>query len=704
MLSNIESRRRDHEELLESASAQANKGRVRAAKSLTKAEVAEQKITSFATQILEITNGLKEYRALYKDQAVMNGFKENAHLNRPALAKMQGRFNSLKSRVEKLKYQDPRVKALFNKMIRVGIDDKSKTGGLYFIQNDVIALIGGKNIIDSGPFLKHGTICVKDSAMPDPRPNNLVSETELKQMKQLRNVLFNPKAGVLKIEGSLAFVSKTKRQLEKMLTYEAGRQILKELCEHKKELTIRSGSRNEACYLSNEVFLTHKGVTLIGYENGLNATIPSPPWIILGHELVHMLHHYSNEFLVNREMVTPDEYLWTDGEEYKTIGDPKNPINPISENGLREKSIHPLRIYHRGGFKSGPLEVKIEKCFEGNITGDLVEILRSDQLTHNEMEEMIGECFKKWRPEIVLELLKYPLSKEIIKKNLLLFFTAAKANGDEICVEKMISEFGQECDFYQGDQEFELFAKMMNPSNRLFGFWYDSSSGEKDFKLSKHQIIESIVFECSKKWNRENAEQLLKYASSKEIVQENLWLFFAAAKANGDEDSVEKMILEFKEECDSYKENERFELFVKMMGHISVLLVRLYSQSKNKKDFTFTKDQINEIKLSFYKNWDSDIFMKLLNQPCAKEALESVVDLHFIFKYAVLNKDENVLGKLLEMFPNVLEILVEMFPSHSLKLDLTVLIENMNQNQNFIERIQEIQKPLLRSFFRDFPN
>ena len=56
------------------------------------------------------------------------------------------------------------------------------------------------------------------------------------------------------------------------------------------------------------------------------------------------------------------------------------------------------------------------------------------------------------------------------------------------------------------------------------------------------------------------------------------------------------------------------------------------------------------------------------------------------------------------MFPNVLEILVEMFPSHSLKLDLTVLIENMNQNQNFIERIQEIQKPLLRSFFRDFPN
>jgi hypothetical protein len=656
-------------------------GSVRAEKPLPKPQITQKEITSFATEILETTNALKEYGALYNNQRLMKGFNENQHVNNPALAKMQRRFNDLKGRVEKLKDKDPRLEALFNKMVRIGIDNTSKTGGLPFIQNDVIALIGRKNIIDSGPFLKHGILCVKDYAMPHPRPNNLVTETELKEMKQLREVLFNPKAGVINIKGSLHFILKTQRQLERLLTFDAGRKILGQLCAHKKGVMITSSSQSEVILENNTVYLDNRIKKLIAYENGIHVSAPIPLWLTLGHELIHMLHHYSEEMAANFKMEVPYKDLWTNGEEYKTIGDPTKPINPISENGLREKSLHPLRIYHHS---AGPnlidLKNRVTKCIESNINGDFIEILRSNQFSRQEIEDMVVQCSREWRPEIATVLLDHPASKELIKENLLLFFGAAKITGDEINVAKMVSEFREELDSYQENKEFELFIKMMGPSSNLFTDWYISNRKKKDFDFKKRQIIEATVVQCSKTWKPEIAAELLTHPSSKEIIKENLMLFFAAANAAGDETSVEKIISEFREECDFFEKSNEFEIFVNMMHSnqsIKCIIVHSYLSSEKKSEFKFTEGLILEILSSVGVN--DDLFLKALNHPLAKKTLEGDVNLYHIFSNATVYKVENVLAKLLEMFPNILGKVLEMFPSDSSKLDIGALIETINK-------------------------
>ncbi len=498
----------------------------------------DQRVTSVATEILEMAHGLKEYGQLYKDKPLMDRFKNGSNIDNLALAKIQRRFTTLKGRVQKLKDVDPRIEGIFKKMVKVGIDDRSERGGLASINKDIFSLIGKENIIDSGPFLKHGIICVKDSAMPDPRPVNLVSETELKEMIELRKMIFNPKAGVFHIKGWPPFVAKTKNNLEKLLTVEGGRQLLRGLCDYQRNLVICAGPKDEAAFSKNRVLLSNVDHTLIGHVNSLNVSSATPKWIVMGHELIHMLHHYAGTLIDNVRMVNiPNKDLWSNREEYETIGDPTKDINPISENGLRKNSLHPLRIYHQGGNISNDLEKRVTKCISANINGELIELLRGEDLTKEQIKEIMVRCSKTWSPELSKALLAHTVGKEIIKENFQLFFAGVKLNKDEKSLEIMQSEFPSEysaCQEYRGS---ELFSKMLNYHPELLMRWYNSSENKEVYDFKPAQISD-IRMKLLFKWESDLAMELLNYEFP---VGENFDRFQIIAKRNNDQVVVEKL-------------------------------------------------------------------------------------------------------------------------------------------------------------------
>ncbi len=399
----------------------------------------DQRVTSVATEILEMAHGLKEYGQLYKDKPLMDRFKNGSNIDNLALAKLQRRFTTLKGRVEKLKNVDPRIGRVFKKMVKVGIDDSSKRGGLESLNQDLLSLIGKKNIIDSGPFSKHGIICVKDSAMPDPRPVNLVSKTELKEMIELRKKVLDPKAGLFKIDGkdlpdifaSNKFITKTKNSIEKLLTYKVGRELLKNLCDlvfkDVYRITINPGEVDEADFENNTVLLSQKIFRGVGLESGHNVSINSPRWITLGHELIHMLHYYDETIDGNDDRKDiPDMHLWSNGEEYVTIGDPTKPINPISENGLRQNSLHPLRRYH---VSSVP------------YNGDFIQLLKTNQVTREQIKNSIDLCCQTWDPLLASKLLDHSIGQQVVKEYFHAIYPMAELNKDQNTIDRMRNLF-----------------------------------------------------------------------------------------------------------------------------------------------------------------------------------------------------------------------------------------------------------------------
>ncbi len=410
-------------------------------------DLSSKKVTSVATEILEMAHGLKEYGQLYKDKPLMDRFKNGNNIDNLALAKIQRRFTTLKDRVEILIDVDPRIEGVFKKMVKVGIDNGSKRGGLESINQDVLSLIGKKNIIDSGPFSKHGIICVKDSAMPDPRPSNLVSATELKEMKALRKKVLDPKEGLFKINvkglpdifASSKFITKTKNSLEKLLTHKAGRELIKNLCDlvfqDVYRITIKPGVVDVADPDTDTVLLSQKILREVGIESGSNVSINTPRWITLGHELIHMLHYYDKTIDGNDDRKDiPDMHLWSNGEEYVTIGDPTKPINPISENGLRQNSLHPLRRYH---VSSVP------------YSGDFIQLLKTNQVTREQIKDSIDLCCQTWDPLLASKLLDHSIGQQVVKEYFHAIYPMAERNEDQNTIDRMRNLFPLDYKHYE---------------------------------------------------------------------------------------------------------------------------------------------------------------------------------------------------------------------------------------------------------------
>ncbi len=479
-----------------------------------------EKVTSFACQVLETTHALKEFASLYvrfEDEGFMVGLMKNLHIQPSGLAKIQKRVNILKNRVIKLQGQDPRVEKLFNQMVEVGIKDSTPRGGLKDIKASVYDLINECNIVDAGPFKKHGTICIKKEALPNVQPINVITESELIEMKELRNKLFDPEAGVINIQGGDDFILEVKGDLDKMLAFEEGRIIIRKLCEHKKNLIITQGNP-EFKRDTNQLLINNNIAPLIGFTENVHISIPAPRWITLSHELIHAVHNYDDPDMFEQNVFTWKAYGWSNEEEYLTIGDPEKEIDPLSENGLRKNTLHLLRKYHKGGVsKEGNLALDMRMCEFNSIDGDFIRMMRKYELSKKDIFTIFRKCSHSWSSALASELLNHKIGREVIKHYLQVFFLTAKVNKDQNILNEIALVFPDEFKSLTEDQNTNLFVTVIRVIGNIFPIVFREDP--KVIKFGIEDIDEYIWVKIS---NSEWSSDIVNLLIENDIAQQGL--------------------------------------------------------------------------------------------------------------------------------------------------------------------------------------
>ena len=509
-----------------------------------------KKVTSFACQVLETTHALKEFASLYvrfEDEGFMVGLMENLHIQPSGLAKMQKRVNFLKDRVTKLQGQAPLVKELFNQMVEVGIKASTPRGGLKKIKASVYDLIKECNIVDAGPFKKHGTICIKKEALPNVQPINVITESELEEMKALRDRLFDPEGKVINIQGGEDFILEVKGDLDKMLTFEEGRMIIRKLCEHEKKLMITQGDP-EFKSDTNQVLINNRITPVIGFTENVHISIPSPRWISLSHELIHAVHNYDNPDMFKGFVSTDKAYGWDNEEESLTIGDPEKEIDPLSENGLRKNTLHLLRKYHNGGVsKKGNLALDMRMCQMNPIDGDFIKIMRKYELSREDIFTIFIVCSSKWSSALASELLNHKIGIEVIKHHLQVFFLAAKVNNDQNILNKIALEFLDEFKSLTEDQNTNLFVTLMRVYGRILPIVFGEDP--KVIKFGIEDISEHIwVYIYNGEWQSDIVNLLIENGIAQQGLKQNFTKVLSKAIEENDIAFVSKMYAKYPDE------------------------------------------------------------------------------------------------------------------------------------------------------------
>jgi hypothetical protein len=519
-----------------------------------------EKVTSFACQVLETTHALKEFASVYvgfEEEGFMVGLMENLHIQPSGLAKMQKRVNILKDRVIKLQGQDPRVKKLFNQMVEVGIKDSTPRGGLKDIKASVYDLINECNIVDAGPFKKHGTICIKKEALPNVQPINVITESELIEMKKLRDRLFDPEGGVINIQGGEDFILEVKGDLDKMLAFEEGRIIIRKLCEHKKNLIIKQGAPQFKSD-TNQVLINNDITPLIGFTENVHISIPIPRWITLSHELIHAVHNYDDPDMFKQNVCDDKACGWSNEEEYLTIGDPEKEIDPLSENGLRKNTLHLLRKYHKGGVsKQGDLASDMRMC---ELDGDFIRMMRKYELSKNDIFTIFNKCAYSWSSALASELLDHKIGREVIKHHLQVFFLNAKVNKDQNILDKIALVFPDAFTSLNGDQNTDLFVTLIRKVGRRIIFPIVFSEDPKVIKFGIEDIDEHIWFCISNiEWSSDIVNLLIENDIAKEGLKENFTRIFNQAIEQNDIDFVRTMFEKYPDEAKKISAKDIFE-------------------------------------------------------------------------------------------------------------------------------------------------
>jgi len=410
----------------------------------------DEEITSFACEVLRVYHGLREFSDVYYDDLLPKELIDNCHENTPRYERMQQGVNSLKGRVTKLAEVDARIQTLFDFMVKTVVKGDEGNEGLREIETMVHKLIGDENIIPDHPFLKHGVVCLKGNSPLEIKPENLITETDLNTMIELKDHLLHPEEGLVKIDGDKSFITDTFDDFEKLLTFPEGRELALKLIRFNRKLLISHDKGDYYTCTTNSITLTKNHDLRYGHSTSGLARIMIPKYITLAHEVIHSLHSNAGKF--KSHISCKNSKLWTNREEKNTIGHHKK-IAGLTENAFIKHTFHLQRLYHFAPPALEPsdytLEQLIEECERFKQYDTLIYFIKTNELT-KEQTDKVFECTYRdiWLSKLAHAILDTSAGKNHCKdpNNFTNIFHTAASENDISMVERLFLEFPQQCE------------------------------------------------------------------------------------------------------------------------------------------------------------------------------------------------------------------------------------------------------------------
>ncbi len=458
-------------------------------------QVLDERVTSTACQVLRVYHALEEFTLTYWDSNIASEITNNLHENTPHFAKLQNGFNSLKDRVKQLETADPRITKLFAQMVSMSTNHKHGIEEVRCINNMAYDLIGKENIIEDHPFTLYGIVCIKDDLVTFLKPENVITESELKEMIDLKSKLLDPNEGLFKIKGNSTFIGEVKSDVEKLLTFPEGRILAKKLIAKRRELVITQGEKNYYFPISHKISLNNKPGLRFGDFNADLARMLIPPYITLAHELIHGIHHLEGKFESHLSCQhAKNNPLWSNKEEKKTIGDHKK-VKDLTENGFIRNTFHLLRKYHQAppalDFKAYTLDEKIYELKLFNRVDDLIDLINENELTKEQAGEIIEFLFQdKWISDLIHKILDIAIGKEVFKDPIYFetLIQSAIFENDIEMVKRLTLEFEEECEKIEINCKGHLVMLSLMKNMELTSLLI-----EKKFHLELKQLLTTIL-------------------------------------------------------------------------------------------------------------------------------------------------------------------------------------------------------------------
>jgi hypothetical protein len=408
----------------------------------------DEEVTSFACKVLQVYHALREFSYLYSDDSLPEEFIDNRHENTPRYERMQKGVNSLTGRVTKLAEVDARIQTLFDLMVKTVVKEDDGNEGLREIEAMVHELIGKEKIITDHPFLKHGVVCVKDDFTPDLIPKNLLTETDLKKMIELKDHLLHPEKGLVKIDGDTSFSTTINNDFEKLLTFAGGRKLARKLIRYGRGLVIEKGAIDIYHPTTNSITLTNKKALRYGCSASGVERVIHPSYFTLAHECIHFLHFMEGNYKSHVSCERPE--LWTNQEEKDTIGHHERG-GGLTENTFIKRTFHLPRKYHIRPQDLESFDCSLENLILGyihhNKDSHLIDFIKEGRLETEHIDHIVNYiCEHNWVSSIAHELLSSSIGKKFIKDNEnfkeILFYATRK--NDITIVKRLLSEFSEE--------------------------------------------------------------------------------------------------------------------------------------------------------------------------------------------------------------------------------------------------------------------
>ena len=443
----------------------------------------DEKITSFACEVLRVYHGLDEFHHLYRGSKISE-FSMNRHGNDPCFEKMQRGFNSLKERAKDLKKSATGIAKLFNLMVSDVCQKKFGKKALPSIELMVHDLIGKDKIIPNHSFLKQGVVCIKDDFAPALKPENLITESELTLMESLMKGLFNTKNGVIEIKGDEDFITHVKNDIEKLITFPEGRILAEKLIEKKTKLKIIKSDNNGYCDL-NTIILNNIPNLVFGHSKTDIVRIWTPSYIALVHEWIHAIHYLYKD--ASDDLASENPKLWANQEEINTIGGPKSTSTlGITENDVRKRTFQPQRNYHVAPPElfhwNYTLNQKIEEYILFDQVDDLISIIKQNpRIKREPMREVVEYThISKWHSDLIHAVLNTESGEFIFsrQKESEAIFLKAVLNNDTEVVKRLLSMFSDQCEAIPIDTLSKITASSfkrgnLDLTNLLIGIKFD---------------------------------------------------------------------------------------------------------------------------------------------------------------------------------------------------------------------------------------
>jgi hypothetical protein len=493
----------------------------------------DKEVTSFACEVLRVYHGLREFSDVYSDDLLPQELIDNRHENTPRYERMQQGVNSLTGRVTKLAKVDPRIQTLFELMVKTAVKEDDGNEGLREIESMVHELIGNENIIPDHPFLKHGLVCVKDDfPLLDIKPENLITETDLIEMIELKGILLDSKSALVRIHGDESFITDTFNDFEKLLTLPEGRELAIKLVKINTELLINHDKRDRYTCATNSITLTKNHDLRYGHSTSGLARIMIPKYITLAHEVIHSLHSKAGEFKSHISCKNPE--LWTNQEEIDTIGHHQE-IAGLTENAFIRGTFHLQRKYHAIPPALEPshysLDQSIEECKLLNQDDTLIDFIRTNKLT----EAQISKIFLNYiliydgSLKVVHELLNTPKGQQFFKEstNFTGIFEKAASKNDISMVERLFSQYPAESENIASKVKANLVLNSLSESLDLVKLFIDKNFHLK-VKSELPNILKRIYYPSRRILSETKREMLKAVVKNKELLNisdEDLALF-----------------------------------------------------------------------------------------------------------------------------------------------------------------------------------